>query len=217
MRGRLWQAVGLTGALALSILAGCQRREAAERSTTGMNRQPAATDTGARVAPTGTDTTRAAAAGTAELTDANIVALLDEVNKADSTAGALAVRKATNPDVKSFATRMMKEHHALRAEGQQLAKKLGVKPEPPANDPVQPAAQSEMQALRSAPKGAEFDRTYMDQEVTIHQAAIDLLDKAHDSTKNEQLKALIQKAKPVIQAHLDRAEEIQKKIGKTTA
>ena len=39
----------------------------------------------------------------APLTDANIVALLDEANKADSAAGALAVTKATNKAVKDFA------------------------------------------------------------------------------------------------------------------
>jgi putative membrane protein len=147
----------------------------------------------------------------------DIVALLDEVNQADSAAGAYALPKATNPEVKSFAKLMMVDHHRMRAAGLQLAKKLNLTPQPPSDDPVQPAAQSEMAVLSAALKGPQFDRTYIDQEVAIHKAALDLANKSHDQTKNEQLKALIEQAKPVIQMHLDMAEVIQKKLGKPTA
>jgi predicted outer membrane protein len=67
----------------------------------------------------GGDTGQMAAAG-GGLSDANIVALLDEANMADNASGAYAVTKATSPDVKAFAKLMMGEHHALRAQGQQL-------------------------------------------------------------------------------------------------
>ncbi|HEU5040552.1 MAG TPA: DUF4142 domain-containing protein [Gemmatimonadales bacterium] len=168
-------------------------------------------------APAIADTSLAPAADTGvRLSDANIVALLDEANAADSTAGALARGKATSPEVKQFARLMMSEHHALRTQGQQLAKQLGVTPQPPANDPVKAAADREMAALQAA-KGQQFDRTYIDQEVAIHQAVLDLAEQAHGQTENEQLKALIEKAKPVIQKHLDQAKEIQGKLGKPAA
>jgi len=67
------------------------------------------------------------------LTDANIVAILDAANESDSAFGAMAVKKAKSADVKRFARLMMSEHHLLRAQGQQLAKKLNVTPMPPAN------------------------------------------------------------------------------------
>jgi putative membrane protein len=151
------------------------------------------------------------------LTEPNIVALLDEANKADSAAGAYALGKATNPEVKAFARLMMGEHHALRAQGQQLAQRLNIAPQPPANDPVQAAAESEMAALRAAPKGPQFDRTYIDQEVAIHEAVLDLAEKAHGASQHPELKALIEKAKPVIEKHRDQAEELQKKLGKPGA
>jgi putative membrane protein len=155
--------------------------------------------------------------GGAALSDANIVALLDEANAADSASGAYALRKATNPDVKAFAKLMMDEHHALRAAGQQLAQRLGVTPAPPADDPLKPAAQAEMTALQGAAKGAQFDKTYIDQEIGIHKAVLDLAEKAHDATQNDELKKLIEQAKPVIEKHLNRAEAIQQKLGKPTA
>jgi putative membrane protein len=164
-----------------------------------------------------TDTAVSGATEAGALTDPNIVALLDEANQADSAAGAYALTKATDPDVKAFAKLMMGEHHALRVQGQQLAKKLNVTPQPPANDPVQAAAQSEMAALKAAPKGAAFDRLYIEQEVAIHKAVLDLAEQAHDATQNQELKALIEKAKPILEKHRDRAEEIQEKLGKPTA
>jgi putative membrane protein len=151
------------------------------------------------------------------LTDANIVALLDEANQADSASGAYALGKATNAEVKAFAKLMMGEHHALRLQGQQLAKKLNVTPQPPANDPLKPAVAAEMAALKAAPKGAQFDRTYIDQEVAIHKAVLDLAEQAHGAAQNQELKALIEKARPVIERHLDHAEELQKKLGEPTA
>jgi putative membrane protein len=158
------------------------------------------------------DTAAPAGGETPAYSDANIVALLDHANEADSSAGALAVKKATNPEVKRFAKLMMSEHHALRQQGKQLADKLGVAPQPPADDPVTQLASKETAALESAPKGAEFDRAYIDQEVAAHEAVLDLAKRAHDSAQNPELKKLIEQAQPVIEKHLDQAKEIQAKL-----
>jgi putative membrane protein len=209
-QSRTYRIMVLVG-FAAAALGSCKGRD----QSTSAGGVATGADTSAGMAPG--DTGRMAATNEGRLTDANIVALLDEANKADSAAGAYALTKATNPDVKAFAKLMMDEHHALRAQGQQLAKRLNVTPEPPANDPLKPAAEGEMTALKAAPKGSQFDRTYIDQEVGIHKAVLDIAEKAHDAAQNEDLKKLIEQAKPVIQKHLDRAEEIQKKLGKPTA
>ena len=149
------------------------------------------------------------------LGDSNIVALLDEANMADSSAGAVALKKATNPDVKAFAKLMMAEHHALRAAGQALAKQLGVTPKPPERDPLAGYVRNETDALKKTPKGTEFDQTYIDHEVSIHQAVLDFANQARVTTQTPELKELIEKATPVIKKHLDQAMEIQKKLGST--
>jgi putative membrane protein len=82
---------------------------------------------------------------------------------------------------------------------------------------VQAAAQSQMSVLQSTPQGAQFDSAYVDQEVAIHKAVIELADKAHGSARNEQLKSLIEQAKPILEKHLEQAEELQKKLGKPAA
>lgn len=144
--------------------------------------------------------------------DANIVALLDEANAADSSAGAIAATKGTAAAVRSFAKEMMRDHHTLRAQGAALAKKLNVTPAAPSDDPVTSMAQNETSTLNSTAKGKDFDKAYIDAEVDAHKAVLDLATKAAGQTQTTELKNLIQKAAPLIQAHLDKAESIQKTL-----
>jgi putative membrane protein len=200
----------------LALIAGLGACKGADQNV-GRNQSPAASaespsDTGASGSAAGA----AAATPKAGMSDSNIVALLDEANKADSSSGALASKKATRPDVKAFAKLMMSEHHALRVQGLQLAKQLGVEPKLPQHDPLAPYAASEMKTLQSTAKGPEFDRTYIDNEVTIHQAVLDFANQARVTTQTAQLRDLIEKAIPTIRKHLDQAQSIQKQISPAT-
>ena len=134
--------------LAVLSLAGCGDRD---RSTMARDTAPAGPETGMA-----TDTASADAAGkSAPLTDANIVALLDEANKADSAAGALAVTKATNKAVKDFAKLMMSEHHALREAGPAAREAAQGDPRAAGERSGHAArARARRQALESTPKGA---------------------------------------------------------------
>jgi putative membrane protein len=191
-----------TLAVALLALAACSKKESSSADTTAALSTVSA-DTSAMSAG-------APAAGT--WTDANILALLDEANAADSAAGAVAATKGTAAAVRDFGKRMMRDHHQLRAQGEALAKKLNVTPAAPSDDPVTPAAQKEMDTLNSTAKGKDFDRAYIDAEVDIHKAVLDIATKAAAQTQTAELKNLIQKAAPTIQGHLDRAEAIQKTL-----
>ena len=195
--------------LLAGMLAACGDRTSRDETGSAAGAPPAS-DTTAIAA----DTTPSSTAP--DLSDANIVALLDHANEADSSAGALAAKKATNPEVKKFAKMMMADHHQLRKQGADLAKKLNVTPQPPADDPVTPLAQGEMNALQAAAKGADFDRTYIQQEITAHQAVLDLADRAHQAAGNAELKALIEQARPLIENHLKQAQAIEKQLGTTT-
>jgi putative membrane protein len=141
--------------------------------------------------------------------------MLDAANRSDSTAGVLASKKATDPEVKAFAATMMKDHHELRVKGEELAKKLGVTPKPPEKDPVAGYVNAELNALLKAKKG-EFDQLYIDNEVTVHQAVLDAANMSKVSASSPELKELIQNAIPVIQGHLEQAQAIQKRLSPTT-
>lgn len=180
----------------------------------------AATDTTAMAAPAPApaaagSTTAATPAPAAALTDANIVYILDQANAADSGRGRVAETKGTSADVKQFGRLMVGEHHALRAQGQSLAKKLKVTPQAPSGDQSEAQAKQELDSLNAMAKGAAWDKAYIDYEVTYHQQVLQTATKALDAAQNAELKDLIKKAAPVIQRHLDRAQQIQKKLGTT--
>jgi putative membrane protein len=191
-------------ALAVAVVAvvGCAKKENAAVDTTAAS----STVTG------DTSTTAGAPAPSGTWTDPNIVALLDEANMADSAAGSIAAMKATSSEVREFARRMMRDHHQLRAQGAALAKKLNVTPAAPSDDPVMPMAQDETNTLNSTAKGKDFDKAYIDAEVNAHKAVLQLATKSAGQTQNTELKNLIQKAAPVIQGHLTKAESIQKTL-----
>jgi putative membrane protein len=225
MQVQLTRYAGLSLALAVSTTLGAcksERHAPAVSETAGGNvAAPVATDTASSAGAMGTtgamgaDTTAmgASASGSmADLSDANFAALVDEANKADSTAGALAATKGTDASVKAFGRRMMMDHHALRRQGAQLVKQLKLTPEAPQNDPVQQLASREMSDLQAAQKGAAFDSTYIAQEVKAHQAVLGLLDAIQSNAENEQLKGMAKKAQPMIQSHLDQAQSIQKTL-----
>lgn len=198
---------GLVGMIALGMLAACAKKESASGDTTAVAGNTAAARTGSGA------TTSAAAAPAASLSDPNIVYLLDQANASDSARGHLAATKGTSADVKSFAKMMMGEHHALRQAGQQLAKKLNVTPQAPPNDQSETQARTEMDSLNAMAKGKAWDKAYIDYEVTYHQALKETATKALGAAQNQELKDLIQKAAPVVQKHLDRAIQVQQKLG----
>ena len=195
------------GSVLMAFLAACEpadRNVARDQGAAASAENPS--DTGAPGATAGATTPKSG------MTDANIVAVLDAANKADSTAGAVAAKKGTRADVKAFAKLMMGDHHALRVQGQELAKQLGVEPKPPERDPLAPYVASAMKALQSAPKGAQFDQTYIDNEISIHQAVLDFANQARVTTQTPQLRDLIEKAAPIIRKHLEQAQAIQKEL-----
>jgi len=188
--------------VAVVAVAGCSKKENYGADTTAAASSTVTSDTSAMgaAAPSGT------------WTDANIFALLDEANMADSSAGSIAGTKGTSSEVREFGKRMMRDHHQLRSQGEALAKKLKVTPAAPSDDPVMPMAQDETNTLNSTAKGKDFDKAYIDAEVNAHKAVLDLATKAAGQTQTAELKNLIQKAAPVIKGHLTKAEAIQKTL-----
>jgi putative membrane protein len=156
--------------------------------------------------------TAAPAPAAAPMSDANIFAALDEANRADSAGGALAATKGTGAEVKAFGKEMMKDHHALRVGGQALAKKLNITPEPAPSDSSAAAHKTLADSLAAMPKGAAWDKYYIDHAVTGHEAVLTTAQNAMSATQNAEVKAMLTKASPIVQQHLDKAKAIQSKL-----
>jgi putative membrane protein len=147
--------------------------------------------------------------------DAQIAHIVVTANQVDIDAGKLAEKKGKSADVKSFGKMMVTDHTGVNKQASALVKKLGVKPEDnPTSESLKKGGQENIANLKKL-KGAEFDKAYIDHEVAYHQQVLDAIDKVLvPNAKNEQLKALIVKVRPAIEAHLQHAQQIQSKLGK---
>ncbi len=148
-------------------------------------------------------------------TDPQIAGIVVTANQIDIDAGKLAKSHTKNKEVSKFAQQMITDHTAVNKQAGALAKKLGVTPaDSDTSKSLKSGAQKNIANLKGL-KGAAFDKAYVDHEVEYHQAVLDAIDKVLiPSAKNAELKDLITKVRPAIQAHLDHAKMIQSSLGK---
>ena len=148
-------------------------------------------------------------------TDAQIAMIVVVADTVDVDYGKLAVKKTSNQAVKEFAETMVRDHTAVNDKAIALAKKLGVTPEASDTSKTLKADGKKQLAKLKALTGAEFDKAYVDNEVSYHEAVIGLLDKTLiPSTKNAELKSLLESGRPIFAAHLEHAKKLQTSLGK---
>jgi len=147
--------------------------------------------------------------------DAQIAHIVVTANQVDIDAGKLAEQKGSTAEVKAFGKQMVTDHGGVNKQATDLAKKLGVKPEDnPTSQSLKVGGDKNVAHLKTL-KGKDFDKAYVDNEVTYHQAVLDAIDKTLiPSAQNAELKALIVKVRPAIDAHLQHAKMMQSKLGK---
>lgn len=148
------------------------------------------------------------------INDAQIAAIVVTANQVDIDAGKLAASSASNADVKAFGQQMVTDHSGVNKQATELVTKLKVKPEENATSRSLKAGGDKNLANLKTLKGAAFDRAYVDHEVAYHQQVIDALDQTLiPGAKNEELKALLVKARPAFVAHLEHAKHVQAELG----
>ena len=146
-------------------------------------------------------------------TDPQIAHIVVTANQVDIDAGKLAESKGSTKDIKAFGKMMVTDHSGVNKQATALVKKLGVKPEDnPTSQSLKQGGDANLKKLRGL-KGKEFDKAYIDNEVTYHQNVLDAVDKTLiPNAKNEELKALIVKVRPAFVAHLEHAKQVQSSL-----
>ena len=191
--------LGALVAFATAIaVAGCKKTE-----------NPPADTAAPAVAPV-PDTTKPAAAAAPAINDAQIAHIAVTANSVDSAAGVLAEKKGASKAVKDFGKTMVTDHSGVNKQAVALATKLNVTPED--NDTskqLKSGGDTNLAKLQGL-SGKAFDKEYIDHEVAFHQAVLDALDKTLiPNAQNADLKALLEKVRPAVAAHLDMAKKIQ--------
>lgn len=147
--------------------------------------------------------------------DAQIAHIVVTANQVDVDAGKLAQRQASSADVKAFGKMMVTDHTGVNGQATALAKKLGVTPEDnPTSRSLKEGGEKNVASLEAL-KGSAFDRAYMDHEVAYHEQVLQAIDQVlAPNARNPELKALIAKVRPAIDAHLQHARTLQARLGK---
>jgi putative membrane protein len=148
-------------------------------------------------------------------TDAQIAMIVVAADTEDVNYGKLAAQKTRNDAVKEFANIMVRDHTAVNDQAIALAKKLGVTPaESDTSKSLEANGQKELSKLKSL-AGAEFDETYVTNEVDYHEAVIAMLDKTLiPNAQNPELKSLLESGRPIFTAHLEHAKRLQASLNK---
>jgi len=119
-------------------------------------------------------------------------------------AAQIAEKRSKNPDIKAFAKMMEKDHAATSKALAPLAQAAG---KPPATE-LDNRRKGFLDHLNQA-SDADFDKTYVDQQVAAHKEALDLMNGYAKDGSDAGLKDAAAKTAPKVQMHLDKITAIQ--------
>ena len=146
-------------------------------------------------------------------TDPQIAMIAVTADNVDINAGKLAADKTSNPTVKEFADLMVRDHTSVNNQATALAKKLNLTPEESATSRSLKSDGDKMIKKLKGMSGAEFDKAYIDNEVSYHEAVAGVVDNTLiPNAKNADLKALLESARPIFASHLNHAKEVQSSL-----
>jgi putative membrane protein len=196
-------------AAVVALLGACNRGE----------RERAAAETDTAVGAAGgavgavADTVAARVAGR-EYTNGELVGFVNTYNDEEIEVGQMAQKKATDPQVRQFAQRIVGEHRALKTEVTSTAQRLNITAVmPKADEDLLEDHREGMRDLNNKAKGKEFDEAFLEHEIKMHKKVLDEVEDALGRNRNQELNPLLEKARTGLRAHLTRAEELEKKFG----
>jgi len=143
-----------------------------------------------------------------DASDQDFVNKVTQSDLAEINISRIAVKSASDADVKKFAQKMIEDHTKTSKELLELVNKKQYKA------PSRMDAEHDRMAKKLATlSGAEFDRAYAAGQVKDHETAVALFEKQSKDGKDEDLKAWAKKTLPHLREHLKMARELDKKVG----
>ena len=150
--------------------------------------------------------------------DAQIVGIVLAADQIDIDYGKIALKKSKDKKVREFAQRMVTDHSAVQKSVVELAQKLGVHAEDSTTSNGLKSGAAEITNKLNSLKGSEFDKFYIDNEVSYHKTVTDAVDAVLiPSAQNGELKSALQGAQPLFLKHLEHARSVQSGRGESMA
>lgn len=147
------------------------------------------------------------------LSDAEIASVAVVANQNDIDFAQIAKQKSHDAKVLEFANTMIKDHKSVIDLAVALVTKLHVTPKDNAVSKKMLSDAEKTKEMLNSKSSKEFNKAYVDNEVTYHKAVIAAVKTVLiPQSQNGELKALLQKVVPILEAHLEHAMMTQKQI-----
>jgi len=168
---------------------------------------------------TGSSMSKSAGASSLSSSDRNFIMKAAQGGMAEVELGQLASQRASDPQVKQFAERMVADHGKANDQLKQIASSKNV------TLPTDvPAAEKRERDRLAKLSGAQFDREYMSHMTSDHKKDTSLFRSAAKSAKDSEIKQFASTTLPTLEEHLQMAQSITKstkssanKNGKTSS
>ncbi len=146
------------------------------------------------------------------MSDAEILGVLNAMDHNEIDAGQLALQKASTPEVRSFASRMVTEHETMMQNTDRLAHRLSVQFQNPALVSTMADTHREMMKNLGTKYDSDFDKAYIGYQVKMHEQALDLVKDVAESIENQSLKLHLREMRPDLQNHLTSAQSVEQRV-----
>ncbi|MGQ0813923.1 MAG: DUF4142 domain-containing protein [Gemmatimonadota bacterium] len=172
---------------------------------------PGCDETERAAQPSGDDTTVARAPLVeAPPSDPDIAHILQTFNAITLRRATLATSRSQSAAVRAFADSITAGHAALNARTMGWLHALNLVPVDNSHSRILNSSSDDARSDLEQKIGADFDRSYVDHEVTFHQRMLELLDASLlPNANNVGLRNELQHARPALAAHLERARKLQ--------
>lgn len=151
-------------------------------------------------------TTSTMSSGTAAVSDAAFVKKAAISDIYEIQASKLAQTKATSPDVKTFAGKMITDHTKTSDQLKSVVASKSGMTLPTALDPKHKALLTKLNGASAL----TFDSIYAQQQIQAHQQAVMLFTSESQNGKDADLKKFATSTLPALQQHLSMAEQLPK-------
>ena len=142
-----------------------------------------------------------------EFSDSAFLEKVNRINLFEVALGELTRTQTTNPDVMAYGEKMITEHQRLDAELAALAAKKQIK----LPGKLTEAEQKQVEDFKKL-SGRDFDRKYVNEMVSGHTTAVDLVKKATASARDSEVRSFAVDSISHLEHHLKEAKELKEKV-----
>jgi putative membrane protein len=146
-------------------------------------------------------------------TEESALQKIHTINDAEIEVGHLGDKRGQSAEAREYGKRLAEDHARLDEKVKAMAARLGVDVRPEAELAEVKSLHVKLGAIKKALEvvpASEFDRTFANAMVKTHEDAIAIVRKAQQEVENDELKSMLPEARSSLEAHLERAKQLQK-------